>query len=291
MKKLLPYGLPVVLVAILCLFVGFPSLTKTTATHSLFDKNGVPVKNVKEIFGQLGVSIASIEEANEFAQKNFLITGDWWDLQPEKAWHGVVESNKGALLENFRALGMVDELHPSKTMYKYVLLVGATKARIIMRLDYLAELRKKGISFETIVLLGGERPLQEFEKEGLPTDITTEAEMMQYVCAQHPAFKDITHLLVNAPMVQREDGTMVRPSVDGTLAYFAQIAPADGSCLVASNSPYILRHIKAAQRILDQNRFPTDGAGEALDSNTTNMIRLFDELARAIYEEFKASRK
>jgi len=163
--------------------------------------------------------------------------------------------------------------------------MGATKQAVIARLDFLAELRDSGYTFKYIVLLGGERQLRDVEKEGLPETVNTEAQMMECVCAQYAQFANQSIILVNAPMIEKADGTFTRPTTDSTLVHFAKIAPEDGSCLVISNNPYNVRQTKVTQRTLDQSRFPTHGAGRALEEGVVDIFVIMDELARTIYEE------
>jgi len=260
---------------------------RTLCGKSTLQKNGTPTKKLKKVFKLLGAPVKTLAEANEFAQKNLLRSGERWDKQTETDLHGVMLKNKAALLKALKELGMINAIHPAHTDYTYALLMGALKERVELRIDILAELIQKGYTFETIVLLGGARELRDEEKEGLPATVTTEAQMMAYLCAQHPLLKDYATILVNAPMIQKTDGTFTRPTTDSTLVHFAQIAPHDGTCLVISNNPYIVRQTMVTRRILDQSRFCTDGAGKEADEDTADIIMLMDEFARTVYEEFK----
>lgn len=288
MKKLLFYNASVLLAGIFCLSL-VSTLTSRSA-DSLFDKKGIPVKNVSKVFEHLGVSVSTLEQANEFAQKNLLRKGERWDAQDEKEWHPIILDKKALLLHDLKALGMIDSVEPKQKSYRYALVMGATTGTVANRLDYLAELKQNGISFKEIVLLGGERQLRDIEKDGLPEHITTEAQMMGYLCAHHEMLKNEPALLVNAPMTKNSAGTLIRPNTDDTILYFAKIAPADGSCLVISNNPYVLRQTKVTQRILDQVRFPTEGAGKKISPETIDIIMLMDEFARTIYEEYKQAK-
>ena len=274
----------ILLAGIVCLSLGSASLSQ--AADSLFDKKGIPVKNVSKVFEHLGVSVSTLEQANEFAQKNLLRKGERWDTQEEKEWHAVISDKKALLLNDLESLGMIDSVEPKQKSYRYALVMGATTGSVAKRLDYLASLKQNGLNFKEIVLLGGERQLRDIEKDGLPEHITTEAQMMEYLCAHHATLKNDTALLVNAPMAKHSDGTFIRPNTDDTIVYFSKIAPADGSCLVISNNPYVLRQTKVAQRILDQVRFPTEGAGKKVNPETIDIVMLMDEFARTIYEEY-----
>lgn len=288
MKKILFYGGPILLAVILCLSLGssFPSC----AVDSLFDKRGAPEKKVSKVFEHLGVSVSSLDQANEFAQKNLLRKGERWDTQEENEWHAIIHDKKYLLLNDLKALGMIDSVEPQQKNYTYVLVMGTITGVVAKRLDYLAELKQNGILFRQIVLLGSERPLRDNEKYGLPKEISTEAQMMKHLCDNHCIFENDNIIVVNAPMIKHNDGTFIRPNTDDTIAYFAKIAPEDGSCLVISNNPYVLRQTKVTQRILDQVRFPTEGAGKKVNQETIDIVMLMDEFARTIYEEYRQAK-
>ncbi len=252
-----------------------------------FHELGQLTAPTKNIFALLNERITTLQEANAFAQKNLLRTGERWDAQAPNPVHKDIQQNSSTIIQELKQLGMIDEIKPKKNDYTYAGLMGALKERVAYRMNYLKKLIDEGYTFKYIVLLGGSRPLQEKEKENLPAEVTTEAEMMVHLF-HNAGFKNSKMILVNAPMVQKADGTLVRPNTDDTLIYFAQIAPEDGSFLALSNAPYTLRQTKVAQRILDQKRFPVDGAGEKADAQEIDPIMIMDELARTLYEDFKS---
>jgi hypothetical protein len=263
----------------------FANVSCSRSTEPAFHRNGTLSKKLKAVFNDLEVSVDTLAQANEFAQKNLLRAGERWDKQEETPLYVLMHKKQAALIDDLRALGMIDAVNPTQKSYTYALLMGATKNSVKARLDYLAELVSSGYTFSYIVLLGGERQLRDVEKEGLPETVTTEAHMMEYLCAQYPAFANQKIILVNAPMIQKADGTFTRPTTDSTLVHFSQIAPQDGSCLVISNNPYNVRQTKVTERVLDQSRFPTQGAGRALEEGVVDIFVIMDELARTIYEE------
>lgn len=254
-------------------------------SEPIFHTNGVASKHLKQIFDHIQAPIETLAEANDFAQKNLLRKGERWDKQDETDVQKRIRTNEALLTEDLRNIGMIDEILPQRKTYTYALLMGALKSRVAMRLDHLQKLMKQGYVFDTIVLLGGERQLKDDEKNGLPVTVTTEAEMMEFLCKQEPFLKEKHLLVVNAPMIKNLDGSVTRPTTDSTLVHFSTIAPKDGSCLVISNSPYTIRQTKVAQRILDQSRFPIDGAGSSLQKSSFDVVIAMDEFARTLYEE------
>lgn len=273
----------ILLTCLLALSISFTAWgsSETYALHH----NGNLTENVKGIFNVLGQKIETLSQANNFAQENLLRKGERWDAQNETHVSKVVRENESTLINDLTLLNMIDAVEPVYKTYTYALLMGALKATVAIRLAYLEELIENGYSFDSVVLLGGERQLRASEKEGLPEGVNTEAQMMAYLCTQSEKLANQKIVLVNAPMIQKPDGTFTRPTTESTLVHFAETAPHDGSCLVISNNPYIVRQTKVAQRILDQSRFPAQGAGPALNIERTGIFMVMDEFARSLYED------
>lgn len=251
---------------------------------SLIHKKGVLTPTVVTLFNQLGVYFKTLEEANEYAQKNLLRSEERWEQQAKKDIHTLLYAKQTVLLKLLQQLYMIDPLEPSIYHHTYALIMGSLKEDVIARLDYLAQLYTKGYNCTVHVLLSGERPLLEEEKNGLPETITTEIEMVNFIYDQYPLFKQHMVLSINAPMVPGS----VRPTTDSTLKLFALQAPSHGSCLVVSENPFILRQTKTAQRLLDQSCFPTEGAGGSIKEKDKDIVLLMDEFARLLYEDYKA---
>lgn len=281
MKKIISYSL---LTAVL-LVVGIGNGCRGHKAPTQFHHNGVASEQLRAVFDHLGIPASTLEEANTFAQKNLLRSGERWDKQQETPLFAWIHENQTLLVDDLKAFGMIDAVVPNQKDFTYALVMGATKKSVTARFEYLAELLEQGYTFKYIVLLGGVRELRDVEKENLPAPIQTEAQMMEYVYGQIPTFKDQHMILVNAPMIQKADGTLTRPTTDSTLVHFAQEAPEEGSCLVISGNPYNVRQTKVAQRILDQTRFPTQGAGDAMSAELDIFV-VMDEFARTIYEEY-----
>ncbi|MDR3647132.1 MAG: hypothetical protein P4L22_06335 [Candidatus Babeliales bacterium] len=239
---------------------------------------------IKEIFTYLGVNITTLQEANNYAQTHLLIIGESWDLQPHTPLHKLMHNNKESLFKGLKKLGMIDKIYPVQKEYDYALVMGSLEEDVSMRIEFLRELYNQNYIFKQIILLCGERQLLDIEKENLPENIISEAQMMQYLFALK--FKDKKAILANTPTIEQTDGTLKRPNTDDTLHYFNTLKLSPGSCLVISNAPYILRQTKVAQLILTQAKFPVDGAGPARIDDY-DIVLLMDEFARTLYVEMK----
>lgn len=288
MKKEM-YGFGALLLFVV--FVGGARVSHHAQVRSLFCNNGTPTEPLRGVFDHLGVPIATLEQANEFAQKNLIRVGERWDQQTDTEINLKMRMQDNLLRTDLKKLGMMDEIRPAQKKYSYALLMGALRIRFAHRLQYMAALQKQGYEFDTVVLLGGERQLRDEEKEGLPESITTEAQMMQYLYEHHyekPTEQKV--IVVHAPLIQKEDGSFIRPTTDSSLIHFSEIAPQAGSCLVVSNNPYVTRQLRVAQRTLDQSSFPTQGAGREVVEDAEDIVILMDEFARTLYEEYRASK-
>jgi hypothetical protein len=264
-------------------------VSQPTAAHSRFHERGVASQTVKSMFNCLGITIETLQEANTIAQKELLRTGERWDLQPDNPLQTKMQEHKEMLIGFMRTLGMIDEVLPTHKEHAYALVMGALRSRAVLRLAYLKKLHVDGYRFKYVVLLGGMRELRPEEQHGLPANITTEAQMLEYEYNQLGNLEGTQLLVVNAPMVQKADGSFVRPITDDTLRHFAKIAPIEGSSVVISNNPYMVRQTKTAQRILDQTRFPITGTGAQANVDD-NIVIIMDEFARTLYEESVAMR-
>jgi hypothetical protein len=254
---------------------------------------GVLSQSVQDVFSCLGQEVTTLQDANAFAQAHFLRRGERWDQQDTASLQLKMIEQKPFIVERLRAIGMIDETTPQYKKYTYALLLGATTQVLTERLLYLKTLCDTGYEFAHIALLGGVRLLQDEEKVGLPDNIQTEAEMMEYVYAQ-AGFDESKKLLINSQMIQKEDGTLTRPTTDTTFVDFIQAAPQGGSCLVISNSPFTLRQRKVAERILDATEFPVDAAGANVDVTKyprEAVVILMDEFARTLYEDWLKYKK
>lgn len=267
-------------------------VASSVASEPLHTK-GVLSQPVQEIFSCLDQKITTLQEANSFAQANLLRRGERWDEQDTASLQLKMIEHKPFIVERLRAIGMIDETAPQHKNYTYALLLGATTQVLTERLAHLKKLCDAGYEFTYVALLGGVRPLRDEEKVGLPDNITTEAEMMEYVYLQ-AGFAENKKILINSQMIQKEDGSLSRPTTDTTFVDFIHAAPQNGSCLVISNSPFTVRQRKVAERILDATRFPVDAAGASVDVEKyprEAVVILMDEFARTLYEDWLKYKK
>lgn len=191
--------------------------------------------------------------------------------------------NLELLLPDFVSLELINTIMPNKKYYDYALVMGGIKKNMEKRLAFLEKLYTKNYSFKTIVLLTSKRPLHNIEKENESSNIQTEEDLFKKLYENYLLLKNKSYIIVSSPMKEQE-GSLVRPITDDTVIDFNKLKPLPGSCLVISNNPYVNRQTKVVQRILDQQKFPTEGAGIKYKENI-NTILVLKELAKNIYED------
>lgn len=243
---------------------------------------------ITKIFDRLGVPVLSLVDADQFAQANLLRTGERWDAQTDTLLAILMRQKQDLLISDLRELGLIDEVLPKQQKYDHALVLGSLVEGMKLRLSHLEQLRARGYQFKDVALLAGKRQLRAEEQASLPAELVdtlkTEGAAMLYLFEQSK-LSDLPIQLIDAPMKTDANGNLVRPNTDDTIRYFAETAT-PGSCLVISNNPYIKRQTLVAQRILDQSKFPTEGAGPAanLNSDRGRIRLLMDEFARTLHE-------
>jgi hypothetical protein len=211
--------------------------------------------------------------------------------------------NKDQLFQTLKSMGIIDTISPMHTQYDYGVVLGALAERVRMRLAFLVEQWHSGVRFNSLVFLGGERPLDptvESEKELLEGTVInwprkqnwslqgslpkTELEMMQMVLDQTELPADMAKvpcLFVNAPAKQAADGSLKRPTRADTIIAWLEHNPTPGICLFSSSQPHVLYEHAVMQLCLPRE-FTVETVGRYA-SNTTNVAVILDAIARTLY--------
>jgi len=206
----------------------------------------------------------------------------------------------------FEKLSLIQEIKPLHQHYDYAVLLGATLNTVRNRLAYMIALHNSGIRFDSIIVLGGKRPLdnkiespelllnnsstalpskQNWQFNGqLPT---TETEMMKFVFDQTDtpaAWNTIPLIFVDAPMQPAENGSLRRPNTQDTVdEWLKEYHPKPGSVLSISNQSYIGYQDAVLRKALPKE-FVVETVGKAC-SDTKQPTVILDSLARWIYNE------
>ena len=274
------------------------------STQLLFNEEGQPRATLLEILNKLGMTLNpdknTLVEIADWSQKNLLRQGERWEPQSKK-----FESLRDEFMPLFIELGLVNEITPSFMKYDTAICYGALLSRVRLRLSYLVEQWNKGIRFNELVFLGGERPLNpdlENEKELLnpiespltlrkdwvpPQKLpTNEAEMEELVWNQSEIPQEMRNhvkvTFVNTPMQPiPKTPAYRRPTTDDTILHWLkEEKPKAGTYLFVSNGPYTLRQDLSARNMMPKN-FGIDTIGDKTNPSLPVALYL-DELARWI---------
>lgn len=210
------------------------------------------------------------------------------------------------ILQSAEKLGLMHEIAPTQTNYDYALILGATLSRVRSRIAYLASQWKKGIKFDTLILLGSERALDasietadhlvdtnnkdlairaDWKFDGnLPK---TEYEMILFVFEQADIPLEMRSLpikFINAPNFKNADGSLRRATTGDTIQEWLKESPKPGSCLFISSQPYVAYQDSVVRTYVPASFGLIETCGAQSRSNVRN-AEILDTLARIIYQE------
>ncbi len=176
-------------------------------------------------------------------------------------------------------LGCIEKVSASKMHYEYALLLGGYAPRMQERIQFLIQEWKRGVRFNQLVMLTGERPLDPEHEKGT-SSLNTETEMFLYLWSQADlpqSLRQTPLLIVNAPM------TNTRPTTLDTIKEWLKQSPAPGSCLIVSNQPFN-GYFDAVFRTYMPTTFTLETIGNVADPELPFAVFL-DNLARCLYQE------
>lgn len=253
------------------------------AAKLMFDEHGHPCPELLQICYLTGMPPLdphqqALQQINAWAQENFLRYHERWDTQTRR-----FDALAPQLLPLLDQLGLTQAHFPSCKQYRGAIVLGATLARVRLRLEHLVELWQQGIRFDDLYFLSAERPLVKEETLAdypLPPQILTESQMMCYVW-EHLTAADIMKKSLHVHLICSAMKNMVRPNSIDTIQDWLCSSPPPGHYLVISNAPHIYRQDFAFQaRIPEIYSIETVGP----KTQTENMVLLLDELARLIFD-------
>lgn len=231
---------------------------------------------------------------------------EWLRKPGSERWHmeETVTAHQKEIVHLLQSMGCTVEVAPTRTHYDYVIILGATVTRVRSRLAYMIKLWNQGIRFNTIVLLGSDRPLDpaiepesallKAEDSIFPFDPSwqfngvlpkTEGEMMRFVFDQMElpsGFENVTFTFVNTPMIPTAQGGMRRANTMDTIKQWLSCNPKPGTCLAVSNQPYV-GYQDAVMRTGLPATFAVETVGHA-PSDSEKIAVYLDTLARWIYQ-------
>ncbi|MCH9626793.1 MAG: hypothetical protein S4CHLAM2_04240 [Chlamydiales bacterium] len=193
---------------------------------------GSPSKPLLEVLDRFGiVHDGSWESIQEETEKAWLKGRhvELWEIEPIQA---PSDEETYAL---FTPLGMTQTIHASECTYTYALLLGATQKIVRKRLLFLKNEWDRGVRFEELVILTGDRPLTEFETSQAKNETEMIKELLQEMDLPQEWHTNLT--IVDTP---RPEG-MRRPHTYHTIEYWLATEPPPGTMLVISDQPFVYR--------------------------------------------------
>lgn len=183
--------------------------------------------------------------------------------------------------KHFRCLGMIDSYVASKKHYRYAAVLGATLDVVKARFLFLKEEWEKGVRFEELVIMGGQRPLASFER-GVGQ---TETDMMLHLFHEldlPEQWHSMPMTIIDSKIPEGKN----RPQTMHPFMDWMKISPEPGSVLIVSSQPFIGRQDAIARHLIP---FPieTIGMGVGYDHFCKEPLAvaiMIETLARWIYE-------
>ncbi|NGX40088.1 MAG: hypothetical protein KR126chlam1_01428 [Chlamydiae bacterium] len=174
------------------------------------------------------------------------------------------EEKGKAALPLLRALGCINSIHAEKKNYQYALVLGAMGKTMQRRLDFLYKEWKRGVRFDQIVLLTGERDLDP-TREKFPEGLKSETDLFLHLFDRHPLKKIAPYTLINSPKQIQKDGSLRRPTTASTMRDWLRSRPSLGDCLAISTQPFV-GYQEAVVRAFLPKGFSVEGVGPGTDN-------------------------
>src|SRR5262249_341267 len=153
------------------------------------------------------------------------------------------------------------------------------------RIDHLITQFRRGVHFNQVILLTGQRFLDPKAEEQY-SPFKTEAEMVLFLWekTQMPEeMRKIPCLLIDAPKQKKNDGSWTRNNTKDTVIEWLKTNPSPGRCLFISSQPF-LGYQDSVVRTVIPSTFSTETIGSQADPDLPVAVFL-DNLARWLYQE------
>ncbi len=186
-------------------------------------------------------------------------------------------------------LGFIKEVPPTAGHYKYCLIGGAVASAFQKRLLYVRSLWEKGLRYDQLIILTGERALDaQVDKSEIAVGCKTEAEALQFVYENSLLPTDmraIPYQLVVAPNKLTPSG-VVRPSRGDTVLQWLSTHPSPGDCMFVTHQPYVQLDQGAIANVLGPD-YPFVTVGPGTDAAKNSIALLLDTVGRCLLQQFE----
>lgn len=216
-------------------------------------------------------------------QKQWLCQKDRerWELSELK------EGQRLFVLSWAKQQGLYADWKPASSRYDTALILGATTGCMKRRMNYLAQLWQRGVHFDRVVWLTGDRPLDARVDSMLDRcHNESEAALILWNEAELPdEMRQLPIAYIAVPM-KIESGSPKRPNTEDTIIAWLASGPAPCRALFISDQPfcgYQFAILKAA--LPDQFQFDLAGPGVDPSIHPAAAAITLDSIARWIYQE------
>jgi len=228
----------------------------------LKDRSGDLKKSAKEF-----LELFDIPSDLPINQLVSLLKEQWWQVNKER-WEMQqqfeVEEKKDQAFPLLKDLGCIETIKAQKMHYNYALVLGAVGKTMQRRLDFLYEEWKRGVRFDQIVLLTGQRDLNP-ELESYEKGLKSETDLFVYLFNHHPLKNTAPVIVIDSPKEKLLNGNLRRPNTASTIRDWVATQPKPGSCLTVSTQPFI-GYQEAIVKFLLSNQFEIEAVGPGTEN-------------------------
>jgi hypothetical protein len=182
-------------------------------------------------------------------------------------------------------MGFFQEVQPKERHYNYCCILGAALPTARARILYAKELWERGIRFDQIILLTGDRDLDDRidkvpELEVYPHNEAAAIGLLYRILPLPDEMKDVPMTLIETPKIGSK-----RPSTSDTVAQWMNQNPQPGTCLFVSNQPWI-KYQRAVVEPQMRKAISFEVVGpQASTSYRKRASVMLDNIARWLYAE------
>lgn len=244
--------------------------------------------NIVDDSGRISPALLEILEVTKVAHDGTLkgiveATQKAWLRRPGKErWQldNRFDEHKEALIPLFKKIGCCQEYLPKQKHYKYAVILGATSHAVEGRLKDLARHSENGTTFETLVFLTGQRPIDHNFETDVPQEILWESDMVKWffqTLSLPEAIRNLPVIFIDTPR-----GKANRPNTADTIKLLLSQNPEKGSCLFFSTQPFA-----GYQDAVIRTEMPEGFLIETIGAETYRDIPTdvhLDNLARWLYQ-------
>ncbi len=224
---------------------------KDAAWLSLLEATGILTMGT---FLQEGSPATLIETLNTCLQEKWIRPSDKQDWQITD--ESLSDDQKNIIRQAFKSLNLYDEIAPTQKQYDAALLMGALENLVRSRLTYLITCWNKGVRFNRIYILVGDRALspdQEPITYTLKATHRNEPDMMMQIVSdavKEGAFPGAEIIYAHAP---KQSNAVRATSMDNIISWEKQRRINDHHILLVTNQPYIAYQSTIASQVLSNN--------------------------------------